>query len=195
MANQPTWVLAFRGSLRRWAWVIAVLVACAAPAAAQDAPRQETVLGTVNFNASCSGEEFDRAMAFLHHMQYVESRAAFERIVQSDPECGMAHWGIAMTLFQPLWPTRPGPEALRRGWEEIRRAQELGAGSDREALKVTVGLGRVRGSIIFQVTIVASSPDFVRLHTLRGSPLGQFFEVSDDKISRILLVFDTGAFT
>jgi tetratricopeptide (TPR) repeat protein len=114
------------------------LVVCAAPAAAQEASQQETVLGTVHFNASsCPAEEFDRAMAFLHHMQYVESRAAFERIVQADPECGMAHWGIAMTLFQPLWPTRPGPEALRRGWEEVRRAQELGTGSDREARLVS----------------------------------------------------------
>ncbi len=133
MSNQPTGLLAFRCPLRRWAWVIAVLGACFGPVRAQDALPQETLLGTVNFHASCSADSFDRAMAFLHHMQYEESRAAFERIVQSDPECGMAHWGIAMTLFQPLWPTRPGPDALRRGWEEVRKAQELGTVSDRDA--------------------------------------------------------------
>ncbi len=125
--------LEFRGLFRRAALVVVALVACSGPARGQEARQQETALGTVHFNASCSAEEFDHALAFLHHMQYEESRAAFERIVQSDPECGMAHWGIAMTLFQPLWPTRPGPEALRRGWEEVGRAQELGTGSDREA--------------------------------------------------------------
>ena len=133
MPNRTVFPRAFRDSLRRWAPVIVVLVACVAPAAAQEARHQETLLGTVNFNASCSAEEFDQALAFLHHMQYEESRAVFERIAEADPECGMAHWGIAMTLFQPLWPTRPGPEALRRGWAEVRRAEELGTGSDREA--------------------------------------------------------------
>ena len=138
MPNQQISTLALsRDTLRGWALVIVVLVGCAAPAAAQQARQQETVLGTVHFNASCSGEQFDRAMAFLHHMQYEESRAAFERIVEVHPECGMAHWGIAMTLFQPLWPTRPGPEALQRGWEEVRRAQELGTGSDRETKLVS----------------------------------------------------------
>jgi hypothetical protein len=44
----------------------------------------------------------------------------------------MAHWGIAMTLFQPLWPTRPGPEDLRRGWQEIQSAQAIGGVTDRE---------------------------------------------------------------
>ena len=100
----------------------------------------EAALGTVHFDVSCSAEvsdDFDRAFAFLHHMQYQESRAAFEQIAAADPDCGMARWGIAMTLFQPLWPERPGPEALRRGWGEVRQAQELGAGTDREADLVT----------------------------------------------------------
>ncbi len=135
MPNRPISHLVLRReALRRWALVSMILITCAGPAAAQESPHQEIVLGAVHFNASsCSAEEFDRAMAFFHHMQYEDSRAAFERIVKSDPECGMAHWGIAMTLFQPLWPERPGPEALRRGWEEVRKAQELGTGSDREA--------------------------------------------------------------
>jgi tetratricopeptide (TPR) repeat protein len=37
-----------------------------------------------------------------------------------------------MTLFQPLWPTRPGPEALQQGWEETQRAQALNPPTDRE---------------------------------------------------------------
>jgi tetratricopeptide (TPR) repeat protein len=41
-----------------------------------------------------------------------------------------------MTLFQPLWPTRPRPEALRRGWEEVRKAEELRPPTERERLFV-----------------------------------------------------------
>ena len=93
-------------------------------------------LGAVHFPVSCSPDvqaDFDRAVALLHHMMYEESRAAFVAIAEADPDCAMAHWGTAATLFQPLWPTRPGPEQLRRGWEEIQRAKELGPGTDREA--------------------------------------------------------------
>lgn len=48
----------------------------------------------------------------------------------------MAHWGIAMTLFQPLWPTRPGANDLRRGWEAVERARTLGLPTERERLFV-----------------------------------------------------------
>jgi tetratricopeptide (TPR) repeat protein len=41
-----------------------------------------------------------------------------------------------MTLFQPLWPTRPGPEALRRGWEAVQKAKVLQSRTERERLFV-----------------------------------------------------------
>jgi len=69
-------------------------------------------LGKVDFPVTASKEaqtEFNRAVALLHHMTYPQARTAFEHVAQIDPKCAMAHWGIAMTLFQPLWPTRPSP--------------------------------------------------------------------------------------
>ncbi|MDJ0702935.1 MAG: hypothetical protein QNJ46_06600 [Leptolyngbyaceae cyanobacterium MO_188.B28] len=118
------------------ALVTAIVTACAAPVTRQDENQLEaSELGAVAFDVSCStevSEDFDQEIALLHHMQYVQSRTAFEQIVQSAPDCGMAHWGVAMTLFQPLWPSRPGPEILQRGWEEVQLAQSLGLGSDRE---------------------------------------------------------------
>jgi tetratricopeptide (TPR) repeat protein len=48
----------------------------------------------------------------------------------------MAHWGIAMTLFQPLWPTRPGSEALQQGWEAVQNAKALQPPTERERLFV-----------------------------------------------------------
>ena len=82
-------------------------------------------LGQVRFPVSCSeasNHRFDRAVALLHHMMYVESRQAFEELAREDPSCAMAHWGVAMTLFQPLWPTRPSADDLRRGYEEAQLA-------------------------------------------------------------------------
>lgn len=95
-------------------------------------------LGKVEFPVSCSVAaqvEFNRAVALLHHMTYPQARAAFEKVAAMDDRCAMAHWGIAMTLFQPLWPTRPSPEALRRGWHETQDAKALVA-SERERLFV-----------------------------------------------------------
>ena len=108
-------------------------------AGGQAQPHAGHALGTVDFPISCSARtqaEFNRAVALLHHMTYPQAREAFERIATADPECAMAHWGIAMTLFQPLWPTRPRPEELRRGWEETQRARALQPPTERERLFV-----------------------------------------------------------
>src|SRR4051812_8247675 len=83
----------------------------------------------VDFPVSCrpaSQKAFNAGMTLLHHMTYPQARAQFEVIEKKDPHCAMAHWGVAMTLFQPLWPTRPSPAALQRGWQEVQTAKELG---------------------------------------------------------------------
>ena len=91
----------------------------------------------VHFPISCSAEaqaEFDRAVTLLHHMTYPMARQGFERVASIDPRCAMAHWGVAMTLFQPLWPTRPGPAQLAQGWDAVEKARALGAPTERERL-------------------------------------------------------------
>lgn len=97
-------------------------------------------LGDVDFRASCAAEvreDFDRAVAMLHHMMYAQAREAFERISTGDANCAMAHWGIAQTLFQPLWPTRPGPEDLARGRDALERARDIGVDTGREEALLT----------------------------------------------------------
>lgn len=120
--------------------LMAVLLgACASDARGQDQQHAGHDLGKVDFPITCSEqaqEEFDRAVALLHHMTYPQAREAFERVAETDPECAMAHWGIAMTLFQPLWPTRPGPEELQRGWEAVQKAKALQPPTERERLFV-----------------------------------------------------------
>ncbi len=118
--------------------LLSLLLLLAGPAPAGDWQPSQSGSGNpgdVDFPISCSGSaqaEFNGAVALLHHMTYPQARAAFERVAKIDPQCAMAHWGIAMTLFQPLWPTRPGPEELRRGWEEVQKARALEPGNERE---------------------------------------------------------------
>jgi tetratricopeptide (TPR) repeat protein len=96
-------------------------------------------MGNVDFPVTCpprAQTEFNPAVALLHHMTYPQAREAFHLVATTDPGCAMAHWGIAMTLFQPLWPTRPGLEARQRGWEEAEKAKALQPKSERERLLV-----------------------------------------------------------
>jgi len=115
--------------------VVAIMLARANDATAQ--PGHQHDLGKVEFTVSCSPAaqtEFNRAVALLHHMTYPQARDAFQHVAQLDSMCAMAHWGIAMTLFQPLWPTRPSPADLRRGWSEVQMAQKVERATDRERL-------------------------------------------------------------
>ncbi len=98
----------------------------AGPVGAAD--HEHASLGKVDFPVSCSTAakaQFNDAVTLLHHMTYPQAREAFEQLIQIEPDCAMAHWGVAMTLFQPLWPTRPNAAALARGWDEVRKAKSL----------------------------------------------------------------------
>ena len=91
-------------------------------------------VGTVHFPVSCAPElqgEFDRAVAILHSFFYEESERRFRSIAARDPHCAMVWWGVAMSLWHPLWDP-PDSSSLARGWDAIRRADSLRAGSERE---------------------------------------------------------------
>src|SRR5437773_7704471 len=91
-------------------------------------------LGVVKFPTSCSAsvqKDFERAVALLHSFAYSAAEKAFRDVSSADPKCAMAHWGIAMTYFHPLWPPPLPEENVARGREEIERARQL-AGLDRE---------------------------------------------------------------
>lgn len=61
---------------------------------------------TVNFPISCIRgvePEFNRAIELLHSFEYPESERVFRLILDADPDCGMARWGVAMNRWHPLW--------------------------------------------------------------------------------------------
>lgn len=106
----------------------ALLLATAAPGIGQEE------IGTVDFSTSCAGavsDEFDRAVALLHHMMYEQAAEGFQRVAEVDPDCAMAHWGLAMTQLHPLW-APPTEEELDRGRQAAATAEAIGARTDRE---------------------------------------------------------------
>jgi tetratricopeptide (TPR) repeat protein len=118
-----------------------MLLACSVTSSsfAQTHEHSENTRSGVYFPVSCSPatqETFESAVALLHHMTYPQARGAFQKITETDSTCAMAYWGIAMTLFQPVWPTRPTPSDLQRGWGAISRAKSLNPPTERERLLI-----------------------------------------------------------
>jgi len=92
----------------------------------------EQQVGTVHFQISCSRsvqKEFERGVALLHSFAFDTAEQTFRHVAKADPQCAIAHWGIAMTDWR--W---AGPDAAgrKRGWVEIQTAQSLHATTQRE---------------------------------------------------------------
>ncbi len=91
-------------------------------------------LGRVNFTVSCNGaaqQQFNRAVALLHSFWYEEAEKAFVDVTKMDPKCGMAYWGIAMSLYHPVW-APPLAAELQNGSAAVQKAGMVGARTQRE---------------------------------------------------------------
>lgn len=92
-------------------------------------------LGEVNFPISCSSDaqdQFNQGMAMLHSFWFAPAIHSFQEVAALDPTCGMAHWGIAMSLMgNPFtWPLTG--QALVDGWAAVEMAAKTGMASARE---------------------------------------------------------------
>jgi tetratricopeptide (TPR) repeat protein len=103
----------------------------AGPALAQAADQK---LGKVHFETSCTPDAataFDRGMLYQHSFWYRASQREFGKALKADPGCGIAWWGIALSL---LWNPHAAPPAqnLIDGAAAIAKGREAGARTERE---------------------------------------------------------------
>ncbi len=100
------------------------------PTLAQPAPK----LGKVNFDISCkplAKRHFNRAMLYQHSFFYRASNQSFNDALKVDPDCAMAHWGIALSLlFNPHAP--PPPPNLPLGLAAVQKGQAMAVKTQRE---------------------------------------------------------------
>jgi len=92
-------------------------------------------IGEVRFPTTCAGaaaKSVERGVALLHSFWYSEAERSFRRAIETDEQCAMAYWGLAMSQYYPLWPMQVSPERLRIGSEAIAAARNVTAGSARE---------------------------------------------------------------
>src|SRR6266567_775562 len=97
--------------------------------------QQEEKLGNLSFATSCDPKvqaEFERGVAMIHSYWFLIARRVFEGVLQQDPNCAIAYWGIAMdqlgnSLVGP--PPRAQADAASAALE---KALEIGAKTERE---------------------------------------------------------------
>jgi tetratricopeptide (TPR) repeat protein len=91
--------------------------------------------GTVDFDISCSDTartQFNRGVSMLHSFFYPETEKAFRAVIEREPSCAMAYWGLAISQ-RPNPLTAPFPPALlKQGWEAIEQARLAKTATARE---------------------------------------------------------------
>src|SRR5258708_29799802 len=96
---------------------------------------REEKLGTLSFPTSCDPKvqaEFERGVAMIHSYWFLIARRVFEGVLQQDPNCAIAYWGIAMdqlgnSLVGP--PSRANADAA---WAAPAKPVQIGAKTERE---------------------------------------------------------------
>src|SRR5687767_508085 len=92
-------------------------------------------LGTVAFQTSCApavAADFNRGVALLHSFEFRDALASFNTVIERDPSCAIAHWGIAMCHWgNPFAGVKAGPP-LERGRAAVEKGLSMGTPTPRE---------------------------------------------------------------
>lgn len=116
--------------------VLAAMTALGSPARPQPAAGSAAAsqFGSVNFLISCQPQvqaQFNQAVAMLDSFQYEQSLQTFAAVAKQDPQCAIAYWGQAMSLYHQLWDW-PQAQTLKQGLRFIEQAQKASVKSARE---------------------------------------------------------------
>ena len=97
--------------------------------------QQNENLGKLSFPTSCDPKvqaEFERGIAMIHSYWFLIARRTFEGILRADPNCAMAHWGIALDLLGNSLATVPPRADAEAAWAALEKARAIGAKTQRE---------------------------------------------------------------
>jgi len=92
-------------------------------------------LGKVSFPTSCDRKlqpQFDRAVAMLHSFWFQPGEKAFRDILERDPGCAIATWGIAAIRIGNTFAGAATAEDGQKAKEAIQRGRLIGAKTERE---------------------------------------------------------------
>jgi len=96
---------------------------------------QEEKLGKVAFPTSCDSKvqsQFERGVAMLHSYWFTEARKVFEAVIQQDPSCAIAYWGLAVNYLGNSLAAAPSSKDVVAASEGLDKARTIGAKTQRE---------------------------------------------------------------
>jgi hypothetical protein len=114
---------------------LATQTALAHDHAKQAAGRPPEQLGKVNFPTSCDPKvqaRFERGVALLHSFWFPEGRKAFLEVLEADPSCSIAYWGIAVNRLLNPFGGQPAEKVLLEGQAAVDKALATPAKTQRE---------------------------------------------------------------
>ena len=85
---------------------------------------QDGTLGKLSFPTSCNPAvqaEFERGVAMIHSYWFLIARRTFEDVLQKDPNCAIAYWGIAADLLGNSLATTPTPADAQAAWAALEK--------------------------------------------------------------------------
>ncbi len=126
-------------------------------------------LGRVSFPVSCTAEargRFEHAMAVLHSFWFEEGPRAFGAVLEADPNCAMAHWGLALNAWGNPFAGGPSGAALMEGSRGAERASAKPVRSARERgfIAATAALYRDTAGASNAVRLQAYADTMARLY-------------------------------
>jgi len=97
--------------------------------------QQDEKLGKLSFPTSCDPKvqaDFERGVAMIHSYWFIYARKTFEGVLQQDPGCAIAYWGIALDYLGNSLATTPTRAEAEAGWAALEKARAIGARTERE---------------------------------------------------------------
>src|ERR1700751_2067081 len=85
-------------------------------------------LGQVSFANSCSSAVqplLQRGVALLHSFWWKEGRQTFLKVLDEDPACAIATWGVATINIGNPFATGPTPADAQQAQDAITRGQSI----------------------------------------------------------------------
>jgi tetratricopeptide (TPR) repeat protein len=129
-------------SHHKWGLAVLLLALAGTPALSSDKTPAKSAeeLGQVSFPTSCRPAAqplFERGLKLLHSFWWQEGEKTFREILDRDPQCAIAAWGLATILIGNPFGPGPSPEVAQRAATALAPYRAGGAKSEREQAYVT----------------------------------------------------------
>jgi tetratricopeptide (TPR) repeat protein len=91
----------------------------------------------VSFPTSCSPAvqaDFETGVAMLHSYWFNYAGKQFRAVLEKDPGCAMAYWGVALDMLGNTLSSPPSAQTARAAWELLEKARDVPVKTQRERL-------------------------------------------------------------